>query len=145
MHLNINLNKHRFNVISLYFRYHDGYIAEDRDSTSIQMKKLFYPKYWLDATGFFNSKIAGGPGVILFASEQKSSEISLSFTAFSLLLATTALVSALAGACLSKRRPSNGSFMDSHASESANLLANFFVNPNIFKAQHVYTPIDTDI
>ena len=31
------------------------------------MHKLFYPKWWLDLTGYFKSKINSGPGVILFA------------------------------------------------------------------------------
>ena len=49
-------------------KYHDGYVAEDLNEPTIHMRKLFYPKYWLDATGYWNSKSNTGPGVILFSS-----------------------------------------------------------------------------
>ncbi len=49
-------------------KYHDGYVAEDLNEPTIHMRKLFYPKYWLDATGYWNSKSNSGPGVILFSS-----------------------------------------------------------------------------
>ena len=46
--------------------YHDGYHAEDLTGSAIRMKKLFYPKWWLDAVGYFNNKPQTGPDVIMF-------------------------------------------------------------------------------
>lgn len=51
----------------LTIRYHDGYRAENLGGAEISMKKLFYPKWWLDLTGYFKNTITSGPGVILFA------------------------------------------------------------------------------
>jgi dipeptidase len=51
----------------LITKFHDGYSAEGLDQPNIQMKKLFYPKWWLEATGYFNNKINAAPGVILFS------------------------------------------------------------------------------
>lgn len=50
----------------LITKYHDGYRAEGLTTPAINMQKLFYPKWWLDATGYFDNKITTGPGVILF-------------------------------------------------------------------------------
>lgn len=49
-------------------RYHDGYQAEGLTSKDVEMTRLFYPGWWLKATGYFDSKINTGPGVIMFAS-----------------------------------------------------------------------------
>ena len=58
----------------LITKYHDGYRAEGLTTPAIEMQKLFYPKWWLEATGYFDSKITTGPGVILFnPSPNKSS------------------------------------------------------------------------
>jgi len=51
----------------LITKYHDGYRAEGLDKPSISMHKLFYPKWWLEATGYFDNKITAGPGVLMFA------------------------------------------------------------------------------
>ncbi len=59
-------------------KYHDGYIAENLDTPTIHMRKLFYPKYWLDATGYWDSKSNSGPGVILFASNEETLTLSQS-------------------------------------------------------------------
>jgi len=61
----------------LITKYHDGYRAEDLDKGSIHMVKLFYPKYWLDATGYFNNKINTGPDVIMFQPSMNTSNNSL--------------------------------------------------------------------
>ena len=37
-----------------------------RDQPMINMKRLFYPKWWLEATGYFNHHGNFGPDVILF-------------------------------------------------------------------------------
>jgi len=50
----------------LITKYHDGYIAQNLESPMISMHKLFYPKEWLDATGFWNNKINKGDDVIMF-------------------------------------------------------------------------------
>eukprot|EP00607_Mallomonas_marina_P009286 CAMPEP_0182418534 /NCGR_PEP_ID=MMETSP1167-20130531/2939_1 /TAXON_ID=2988 /ORGANISM="Mallomonas Sp, Strain CCMP3275" /LENGTH=659 /DNA_ID=CAMNT_0024592781 /DNA_START=89 /DNA_END=2068 /DNA_ORIENTATION=- len=51
---------------TLVTKYHDGYIAQDLDQPAIHMKKLFYPKWWLEAVGFFDHKPDSGPGVIMY-------------------------------------------------------------------------------
>ena len=46
---------------------HDGYVATDLKSPKIQMNKLFYPKWWLETSGYFNSvPNPMGPDTILF-------------------------------------------------------------------------------
>eukprot|EP01038_Epipyxis_sp_PR26KG_P012679 gene12679-17000_t len=50
----------------LITKYHDGYIAQDLTQPNIHMKKLFYPKWWLDLTHFWDNKPNTGDGVILF-------------------------------------------------------------------------------
>ena len=47
-------------------RYHDGYQAEGLTSKDVEMTRLFYPAFWLKATGYFDSKINSGPDVIMF-------------------------------------------------------------------------------
>ncbi len=49
-------------------RYHDGYSAENLDTADIYMRKLFYPKYWLEVSGFWNSKPNNDPDALLFES-----------------------------------------------------------------------------
>lgn len=51
----------------LITKYHDGYRAENLDGSTVVMHKLFYPKWWLEATGYFDNKITAGPGVLMFA------------------------------------------------------------------------------
>ncbi|RYY72446.1 hypothetical protein EON63_20840 [archaeon] len=41
--------------------------AQSLTSPSIHMQKLFYPKWWLDTTGYFTHPPNKGEGVILFA------------------------------------------------------------------------------
>lgn len=59
------------------------------------MTRLFYPAWWLKATGYFDSKINTGPGVIMFASNPSSSTgwawlLALLFTAmFSSIISLT--------------------------------------------------------
>lgn len=50
----------------LITKYHDGYIATKLDTSSLQMKKMFYPKWWLDLTGFWKNAAVKGPDVIMF-------------------------------------------------------------------------------
>lgn len=45
----------------LISKYHDGYIALDADSSQINMFSMFYPKWWLEAVGFFNGPIVFKP------------------------------------------------------------------------------------
>ncbi len=50
----------------IFTKYHDGYIANDLTEKDIRMTKLFYPRSWLEATGFFDNHAASGPDVIMF-------------------------------------------------------------------------------
>ena len=50
----------------LITKYHDGYRALDLDQPDIYMQTMFYPKFWLDATGYWLNKPNLGPGVLLF-------------------------------------------------------------------------------
>jgi dipeptidase len=52
---------------TLITQFHDGYHAQNLDGTEIQMKKLFYPKWWLDAVGYFENKPNTDPKAIMFA------------------------------------------------------------------------------
>jgi hypothetical protein len=75
-------------------KYHDGYVAESLDQPTIHMRKLFYPKYWLDATGYWESKSNTGPGVILFSSNEEMLTMSESNgRVFTAVFFTTILVS----------------------------------------------------
>ena len=67
------------------------------------MKKMFYPKYWLDAVGFWNSHINTGDNVILFstAGSMSAVEVSYGFVFFCFLL--TVLLSMAGGMYLTKR------------------------------------------
>lgn len=38
-------------------KYRDGYVRGNPESTTIQMKKLFYPKEWLESVGYFESRM----------------------------------------------------------------------------------------
>ncbi len=76
----------------LITKYHDGMIATALDQPSIVMKKLFYPKWWLEATGYFLHHGNFGPGIILFDPAPAAAHSSLSYTA-SLVL--TAVASSL--------------------------------------------------
>lgn len=72
------------------------------------MQKIFYPKFWLDLTGFWDSKINTGPDVILFAPRDTytsggstaatgGSAVHLSFGSFVMLMLVTATLSVLGG------------------------------------------------
>eukprot|EP01035_Chromulina_nebulosa_P019906 gene19906-25861_t len=52
----------------LVTRYHDGYQADNLDQKDIKMRKLFYPLWWLDITGYWNTKPNVGLDVIMFHS-----------------------------------------------------------------------------
>lgn len=77
---------------ALITKFHDGYTATQLNDPSLKMVKMFYPKAWLDATGFFNSKISTGPDTILFASDAASR------SGMGAALVITALVSSLVSA-----------------------------------------------
>ena len=69
------------------------------------MKRIFYPKYWLDAVGFFDSKINTGPNVILFSTADgaSSSDVRVSYAAVVLIVLMTMLVSLIGGVYIGKR------------------------------------------
>lgn len=51
----------------LITQFHDGYSAENLQEKDIKMRRLFYPKWWLDAVGFFDSTPNRDPDAIMFA------------------------------------------------------------------------------
>ena len=40
---------------TLVTTYHDGYIAKGLNATTIDMTKIFYPYWWLQAVGYYNN------------------------------------------------------------------------------------------
>lgn len=79
----------------LITKYHDGYRAESLDKPTISMHKFFYPRWWLEAAGFFNNKPNLGPEIIMFQPHDKSS-VRTTFLPLSLLV-TLLLVALGAG------------------------------------------------
>lgn len=70
----------------LITKFHDGAMAENLNGSAISMKKMFYPKSWLEATDYFKLKGNTGEGVILFEPSPISGSTSYSsliFTAIS--------------------------------------------------------------
>jgi hypothetical protein len=59
-------------------RYHDGMMAMDRDKPLITMKRFFYPKWYLQATGYFNHPGTFGENVILFQPTPGTAEVPVS-------------------------------------------------------------------
>lgn len=51
----------------LITQFHDGYNAQNLNGAEISMKKLFYPKWWLDAVGYFENGPNRDPKAIMFA------------------------------------------------------------------------------
>jgi hypothetical protein len=117
--LTVFTNEQAYKIVSawrellpqLITKYHDGYHAQNLDGSAIEMKKFFYPKFWLESTGYFDNKINAAPGVILFSpnpvesalsSSSSSSVLSFSYSTF--ILATgTVLLALYGGYVLGKR------------------------------------------
>jgi hypothetical protein len=49
-------------------KYHDGYRAQNLTDANINMYKLFYPEFWLDNVGFFDTHRNTDPNALLFSS-----------------------------------------------------------------------------
>jgi hypothetical protein len=82
--LKLNLQKLCYFIVSsFYFKvtawnelfpvllttYHDGYIAEALNTTTINMVKLFYPEWWLQAVGYYANRpnnFIADPAIIEF-------------------------------------------------------------------------------
>jgi len=80
----------------LITQFHDGYHAQNLDGAEINMKKLFYPKWWLDAVGYFENGPNRDPKAIMFAPNSVASQSSSSAgVVASVLLAST--LSVIAG------------------------------------------------
>lgn len=77
---------------ALITKYHDGYEAQDLTAPHITMKRLFYPLWWLQLTGYFNSHINSGPDTIMFAPAPASGAGALLLTAFVSVCATLGVV-----------------------------------------------------
>ena len=73
--------------------YHDGMIAMNRDQPMIMMKRLFFPKWWLQATGYFEHHGTFGPDTILFAPSPTATGTSFGYSGA--LLATALASSAV--------------------------------------------------
>jgi hypothetical protein len=71
-------------------------IAMDRDQPMISMKRLFYPKWWLEATGYFLHKGNFGPNVILFAPDA-AQQPTMSYGAAVLLTAALSSLATVVG------------------------------------------------
>jgi len=91
----------------LITKFHDGYEARDLQGEHIDMHKLFYPQWWLEAVGFFLNKPTVGDGVILFASRDKTAEgtYSLSAGALGAIVVITSLLSTLIGVWVGTKAP----------------------------------------
>eukprot|EP00981_Chlorochromonas_danica_P008430 scaffold2193_cov179-Ochromonas_danica.AAC.9 len=76
----------------LITKYHDGYVAQTLDAPHITMKKLFYPLWWLQMTGYFENHVNSGPDVILFSPPAPGISTGSQQT---VALLTTAIVSVL--------------------------------------------------
>jgi dipeptidase len=63
----------------LITQFHDGYHAENLEGAEIRMKKLFYPKWWLDAVGYFENKPNQDPKAIMFSPSPEAVETGSSF------------------------------------------------------------------
>jgi len=84
-------------------------VAEQLDSPKLVMRRLFYPKWWLDLTGYWKNAAVKGPDVILFDQNPAGSEKgAFSYNAMYTAVLVTALVSialtALAGSYLVRYR-----------------------------------------
>ena len=79
-------------------RYHDGYQAQALDQPDIAMVTMFYPKYWLDATGYWLNKPNLGPGVLLFDANPEAGAATTSSTLAAVVV--TAIVSSLCTALI---------------------------------------------
>ena len=91
----------------LITKFHDGYEARDLQGERIDMHKLFYPQWWLEAVGFFLNKPTVGDGVILFASRDKAVEgyLALSPGAVGAIVVITSLLSTLLGVWVGTKAP----------------------------------------
>lgn len=57
---------------TLLTTYHDGYIATGLNETSINMVKIFYPYWWLQAVGYYKDRPnnwLANPSIIMFADQ----------------------------------------------------------------------------
>jgi hypothetical protein len=70
-------------------------IAMNRDQPLITMKRLFYPKWWLQATGYFEHHGNFGPGVILFEPSPTEVSAQAASISYSAAMVLTAVVSSI--------------------------------------------------
>ena len=76
-------------------RYHDGYRALDLDAANINMQTMFYPKSWLDATGYWLNKPNLGPGVLLFDANPQAKDALTTSGEMATAVVLTAIVSSV--------------------------------------------------
>ena len=75
-------------------------MALDLEKPDINMKRLFYPKWWLEATGYFEHKGQFGPDAILFAPSPTSSNSASASLSYYSGLILTSVISSIATAAL---------------------------------------------
>lgn len=66
----------------LMTQFHDGYNALQLDKPDIKVTKMFYPKFWLQATGFFNLGPNDLDGAIMYDSNPALDQVTGSDTTF---------------------------------------------------------------
>lgn len=102
-------------MLSTLYRYHDGAIATNLNGTEIVMEKMFYPRWWLNATGYFNNHPDFGPDTLLFASHPEGSSSGISHTNAVLMALSGMLCSLCAGMYIGRiylsQKPNNRDYM----------------------------------
>lgn len=88
---------HRWNelLFELITKYHDGYEAKDLTAPHITMSKLFYPKSWLDATGYWVNKPNTGDDVILFAPKNQEQQEYIKYSKAQQMIFLSSMASAV--------------------------------------------------
>jgi hypothetical protein len=95
----------------LLTKYHDGAIATQRDSPNLVMVKMFYPQFWLNATGYFENKPNFGPGVLMFDNAPGYSAGGMSISALFVWTLTTLAVGMYVGRKYFGSAPTNRDYV----------------------------------
>lgn len=123
----------------LITKYHDGYRAENLDQPSIAMKKLFYNKFWLDVTGYWNNKPNSGGDTIMFIPTPSSQSSASSMLILAFILATIAF---LLGLRVGVQMKGSKAQADSSSSSSEGSSGGSFGFGSVQSAVLTHVPID---
>lgn len=102
--------------------YRDGYVVTDLEQPSVSMQRMFYPKWFLDAVGYFNIHGNDSPNAILFQNNPNNDY----FTVF--IFATVLIPSLLVGAIgyyLGKKSCSRNGYVELSEDLSMNASINY--------------------